>query len=47
MDKTEASAIESMEGILATDAVITNAGIPRIIRGAELVQTIRTPLMQA
>jgi len=47
MDKTGASAIASMEAILATDAVVTNAGIPRSIRGAELVQTARTSLFQA
>jgi hypothetical protein len=41
MDKTAAEAQESMDAILATDAVTISGSIPRTIRGAELVQTQR------
>ena len=42
MDKTAIAARASMEAMLATEAVITGNGIPRTVRGAELVQTVRT-----
>jgi len=41
MDKTAEEARDSMEAILAIDAVTTGAGVPRTIRSAELVQTQR------
>jgi len=45
MDKTPQEAQASMEAILATEAVVTGNGIPRTIRGAELVQTQRVPIV--
>ena len=41
MDKTAEQARASMEAILATNAVVTGNGIPRTIRSAKLVQTLR------
>ena len=42
LDKTRDGAIQSMEALLDTDAIITTAGIPRTIRSAEILQTERT-----
>ena len=42
LGKTAEAARASMEAMLATEAIITGNGIPRTVRGAELVQTERT-----
>ena len=41
MDKTAEQARASMETILNTNAVVTSNGIPRTVRGAELIHTLR------
>lgn len=37
-------ALAAMEAIISTEAVLTAAGIPRTVRGAEIVQTHRVVL---
>lgn len=44
MTLTEARVRTAMEGIIEGGIVITSGGIPRTIRGAELVSTTRSPL---
>ena len=41
LSKTAAAARASMEAMIDTEAVITSNGVPRTVRGAELVQTER------
>ena len=45
MDKTPEAAAATMEAILATNAVVTSAGVPRTIRSAKILQTTRESLM--
>ena len=41
MDNTAPEAQAAMEAILASEAVVTGDGMPRTIRGVELVETQR------
>jgi len=41
VDKSVQGARDAMEAIIDTNAVLTSAGIPRTIRGAEIIQTQR------
>ena len=46
MNLTAARAQAAMEAMIATDRIITTAGLPRSIRGAELVSTARAALVE-
>jgi hypothetical protein len=45
MDKTAADARQSMDGMIATGIIFTDAGTPNAVRGAEFVTTMRESLI--
>ena len=47
MDKTAQSAETSMNAIIANGAVRTSGGVPQSIRSAELLSTVRQPIIPA